>query len=664
MRTILFMMIVSASVFAFSLNIKPICDPDEVLIDTVVVDGVEYHKIVLETYPLMIEGAADSGLPSLPYIVKTFLLPPDTEISDLTVSHEKWITLPGKYYLYPAQGGMMGDTAFILPDSLIYAWETPFPEEPVGYPSQGSALGYSVVTLTGTPVRYTPADSLVEVLTRMRVSFDLIPSTYERITPIRETELSAEVRQMNILGLVANPELISLYDSPEVVDRSNNFAGLNVFDAPSPEGDGVDMVIITSGSGDAGSDLTAAFQELADYRTAQGIITVVRTIGWIESTYSGCDSPEKIRNFIRDAHENWGIQAVILGGDDWIVPVRYCGTNLLEGYYPADDYYADIDGNWTYDDGFWSIKGKSAYVDLLVGRLPVDDSEDIQTIIDKIVTYETQPDNSAGFCRSFLLMASEEIAGSFSEFQSLKTLLVQSSAVPDYLNIPLELYWNPNIRPPLESFTRSNVLQAFDTGYNVAIHCDHSEIHEIGAGGDPHLSIHDYDFGSMGNQDRTGILWTIGCWPGFFAEAECFAEAGLLADSETGFAAVIANTTNGTGGDEVWSQPFCDALYSTGWTQWNGPMPLNWPLSCIGQAFRHQKNFRNTLEHSFYDESLVRHHLFGDPFMFVWRGSPSELTASATPSAVTTGTQTISILVTEPAMGIPTPVQDATAALS
>lgn len=154
------MLFVSFISFSISLNIKPICNPDEVLIDTVVVDGVEYHKIVLETYPLMIEGAADSGLPSLPYIVKTFLLPPDTEISDLTVSHEKWTALPGKYYLYPAQGGMMGDTAFILPDSLIYAWETPFPVEPVGYPSQGSALGYSVVTLTGTPVRYTPADSI------------------------------------------------------------------------------------------------------------------------------------------------------------------------------------------------------------------------------------------------------------------------------------------------------------------------------------------------------------------------------------------------------------------------------------------------------------------------------------------------------------------------
>lgn len=354
----------SVSLFAFvpafcvSLNINPICDPEDIPIDTVIVDGVEYHKLILDTYPLMINGLSEAGLPSLPYIAKTFLLPPDTEISDLTISNERWTALPGKYYLYPAQGDLMGDTRFTQPDSLVYSWETPFPEEPVDYPSQGSALGYSVVTITGIPVRYTPSDSLVEVLTRMRVSFDLIPSTHERIAPVRETELSAEVRKMNILGLVANPELISMYESPEICDRTTNFSGLNICDAPSPEGDGVDMIIITSGPDDSGPDLTEVFQNLANYRTSQGIITVIRTVSWIENTYCGCDTQEKIRNFIRDAHENWGVQAVILGGDDGVVPVRYFDANGSEGYHPADDYYADIDGDWICDGSSWIIEGK------------------------------------------------------------------------------------------------------------------------------------------------------------------------------------------------------------------------------------------------------------------------------------------------------------------
>lgn|GEM_PF-6372189 len=649
--------------FCVSLNINPICDPGDILIDTVIVDGVEYHKLVLNTYPLMISGSSEAGLPSLPYIVKTFLLPPDTEISDLTISNERWTALPGKYYLYPAQGNLMGDTTFTLPDSLVYSWETPFPEEPVGYPSQGSALGYSVVTVTGTPVRYTPSDSLVEVLTRMRVSFDLLPSTHERIAPIRETELSAEVRQMNILGLVANPELISMYESPEICDRTTNYSGLNIFDAPSPEGDGVDMIIITSGPDETGPDLTEAFQELANYRTSQGIITVIRTVGWIENTYSGCDTQEKIRNFIRDAHENWGVQAIILGGDDWIVPVRYYDANNLESYYSADDYYADIDGDWTYNSGSWSIpEDTTAYVDLLVGRLPVDNSDDVETITNKIIIYETEVDNSSGFCRSLVLMGSCEVLPEvISGFMGLVADLQSAGAIFDYLDLPLELYWDPNLRPPLDTFTRENVLQAFDTGYNLAIHCDHSEIHKIGAGGDPHLTINDYDFGSMDNQDRTGILWTVGCYPGYFTEAECFAEAGLLTDAESGFAAIMANSTTGGVWDWEWCLSFCDALYGTGWTQWGGQMPVNWPVSYLGQAFRHQKNFKPAGSGYYNDYNYVKHHLFGDPFMFVWRDSPKALTVTCSPpTGVTTGTQTISVLVTKLVGMIQIPVSDAT----
>lgn len=635
--------------FAISLRINPVTSVEEVQIDTVVVEGVEYHKIILDTYPFVINGSGAAGLPSLPYLTRTFLLPPDTEISGLTVSNTRWVSLPGKYHLYPAQSGIPGDSTFTLPDSLIYSLETPFPDEPVSVPSQGTAMGYSIATVTGTPIRYTPSDSLVEVLTRMRVSFELTASSNERISPTRETELSAEVRRMNIEGLVANPVLISLYEPSDICDRGSDYSGLNIFDAPSPEGDGVDMVIITSGSGASTPDLTDAFQEFADYRTSQGIITVVRTVQWIEGTYSGCDTPQKIRNFIRDAHENWGIQAVILGGDDWIVPARLYGS--LSEHHAADDYYADIDGNWVHENGWWYLPDiGTAYVDIQVGRLPVDDVEDVQTITEKIVCYETTVDNSTGFCRSLLLLAEDDNEPVVAGFIELVEDLTGSGAYPDYINTPEELYWDP----PTEVFTRENTLQAFDTGYNVSLHADHSDLLDMGTGTSP---VHDYDFSTMCNTGRTGVLWTVGCWLGFFTEADCFAEAALLTSSETGFSAVIASSTQETQCNWMWSLSFADALYSTGWTQWQLQMPVNWPVSYLGQAFRHQKNFK---PNGFSDQNSVTHHLFGDPFMFVWRGSPEPLIVECSPSSgVSTGTQTITVTVTKIEMGYPTAVADA-----
>lgn len=67
------MLFVSFISFSASLNINPVCDLGDVFVDTVLVGGVEYHKIILDSYPLMITGSGCAGLPSLPYIVKTFL---------------------------------------------------------------------------------------------------------------------------------------------------------------------------------------------------------------------------------------------------------------------------------------------------------------------------------------------------------------------------------------------------------------------------------------------------------------------------------------------------------------------------------------------------------------------------------------------------------------
>jgi len=67
-------------------------------------------------------------------------------------------------------------------------------------------------------VRYTPADSTVEILTKVTVHLFTGPAEYERISPNRETEFSAAMRQKGILSLVANPEDIVFYQSPTTIE--------------------------------------------------------------------------------------------------------------------------------------------------------------------------------------------------------------------------------------------------------------------------------------------------------------------------------------------------------------------------------------------------------------------------------------------------------------
>ncbi len=647
---------------------EPSCATSDVTINEVEVQGITYQTVSVMDFPLQMSGEYEAGLPSLPYTAQTFLLPPDIAIDTIIIEAATWDTLPGKYYLYPAQSGSMEDTTFTLPDPEVYTSEEPFPAQPVVVTRQGSAMGYSVASLSGTPVRYIPADSLLMVLTSVNLRIQTRASEYERIVPLRETEWSSSTRNRDILALVANPPEMDFYRRPQVSSYAETALPLDILDSPSLEGDGVDMVIITSGPNGSGPDLTAAFGKLADYRTAQGIITVIRTVDWIDNLYSGCDIQEKIRNFIRDAHEQWGVQAVLLGGDDWIVPVRECGNS---SYYPSDDYYADIDGDWRYYNGdYWTAPVTDYYVDIILGRWPVDNSDDVDLLFSKLKLYEC-PDNFPGnFARKALFIggssgyAAEGFGAAYLDY--LKSLLNDagiSGPGGSNLDAITELYYPQSgtannswsflpddyfFSSDEEELCRSTAISELNAGYNLIVHMDHSGTHLIGTASRaiPGEFMYEYDFQSLTNTGRPSILWTGGCWPGHFEGADCFAEAGLLASDETGLVAAIANARSGYWADWRVYYPFMDALYPFGWIDEPGISNV-YGVSNLGEAVRYSKNYEYSL-FSMPNSHRSFQHLFGDPTMFVWRDDPHQLAVETAPSIINAGTSTdITVSVTD-----------------
>jgi len=112
-------------------------------------------------------------------------------------------------------------------------------------------------------------------------------------------------------------------------------------DLPALGSPAVDQVIV------AGDALAGAFQELAQWETRRGIPTVVRSVSWIESHYEGFDRPARIRSFLRAAHDLWGTQYVILGGDVEHVPARYVSWG--EESLLTDLYYECLDREWNED---------------------------------------------------------------------------------------------------------------------------------------------------------------------------------------------------------------------------------------------------------------------------------------------------------------------------
>jgi hypothetical protein len=126
--------------------------------------------------------------------------------------------------------------------------------------------------------------------------------------------------------------------------------------------------------------------------------TVVRTVEWIvANTRNGVDLQETLRFFVRDAYAKWGITYMLLGGDTDILPARFIESQVFNyGDNPADMYFACLDGSWNanHNDRFGENPDDDPdlYAEVYNGRLPASTLDDVSTVVDKVIGYETPYD--------------------------------------------------------------------------------------------------------------------------------------------------------------------------------------------------------------------------------------------------------------------------------
>jgi hypothetical protein len=177
-----------------------------------------------------------------------------------------------------------------------------------------------------------------------------------------------------------------------------------------PPGSSYDYVLITDDS------LANAAQPLVNWRNQHGIAARLITTSYIYSHYGGSNNAERIRNFIIDAYNNWGIKYVVLGGDAEIIPAVNIWPPSVVNVLPpsaytityntySDYYYAGLDGNW--DKNGNGVLGEiyvefpffplpipvivdeaDWFPEVYVGRLPVSNSDEMSTVVNKIINYE------------------------------------------------------------------------------------------------------------------------------------------------------------------------------------------------------------------------------------------------------------------------------------
>ena len=181
--------------------------------------------------------------------------------------------------------------------------------------------------------------------------------------------------------------------------------------------DSFNMIII------APSGYNNALEPFVEHKDSLGIITKFVSLDDIYAgkyfSVQGRDNQEKIKYFIKDAIETWGITYVLFVGNFKQVPVRYCYnddnySSFPEPKFVSELYYADIyDENrdfssWDTDGdlifGEWDDEvAEDRLIDLTpdvcLGRLACANVNEIIIVVNKIINYEGQTADPSWFKR-------------------------------------------------------------------------------------------------------------------------------------------------------------------------------------------------------------------------------------------------------------------------
>jgi hypothetical protein len=201
------------------------------------------------------------------------------------------------------------------------------------------------------------------------------------------------------MGMIVLSGLGAAYFSPIVSSHTTNPTSL----------DSYDMLII------APQLFSQSLQPLINHKNTVGIQTMLLTTEDIYKNTDGRDDAEQIKHAIKDAKEMYNITYVLLVGGlkpfgfGWYVPVRYSLLDDGSGnsMFLTDLYYADLyKENGEFDD--WDSNGNDVFAewgadsldltpDVAIGRLACRTTRDVDIIVEKIITYETQTYGSTWF---------------------------------------------------------------------------------------------------------------------------------------------------------------------------------------------------------------------------------------------------------------------------
>ncbi len=295
--------------------------------------------------------------PMIPYYIETLELPFGSKIIDISIQNSEVSTLSVDHQVIPVlEKNSIGEQTNVdkyLINKTIYSSKSPYPNE-----------WYSVITGAGLNNKNEHV---------LFLSFQLYPVHY---VPLENNLVYSEYFEVEIL-----------YKEPTSTFHDSNF-------------EDYDLVIICPDT------FSENLDPLVDHKNSCGVNTKLVTLQEIYSQFYGRDNCEKIKFFIKDAVDNCNTKYVLLVGDIKKLPIRTTYASWWERDILSDLYYGDIydseykfcswDGNENNKFGetlfvnnrIVDVDEVDLFADVHVGRLACSNKNEVDVVVNKIITYE------------------------------------------------------------------------------------------------------------------------------------------------------------------------------------------------------------------------------------------------------------------------------------
>jgi hypothetical protein len=345
-----------------------------------------------------------SGEPALPVSFVQIALPPETTVNTITVTGPavdvqtdvNLFAQPIKPYQKSIPFGTQAPSEIAYNQDL-YQTATSYPATPFNGDYQiGYSHGYTIVSLALQPVQYLPTQGQLRYYPSLTVSINL------KDAPANQFFRNTADDEAYVSSLVSNPSIIQNY-------RKNSFAPTEYPGGLCDPSQHFDYVIITETTNslnhwDTTESTPNNWDSLISFEASQGHSATVVTLQDIDacqdyqnSTQLFNDKQAHMREFCKDAYQDWGTEYVLIAGDgeNNRIPSRDMDSGGEYGV-DADIYFSNLDNSFNADqDSSWGEEndaGFDLYSELYVGRVTVDVPQDASNWMTKVFKYGMEND--------------------------------------------------------------------------------------------------------------------------------------------------------------------------------------------------------------------------------------------------------------------------------